>query len=165
MTGLGLLKQFLGLEIEQSDAGIKVNQSKYAVELLLKFKIDECKASKFPFLSRVKLGDFGSSPLVEISLYRKLVGSLLYLTHSRPIFSYDLGIVARYMKDPHEIHWNYSNSIFHYVRGTKHFRIHYVASSPLELVGFTDYDWVGDYINRKSNLGYAFMIAHGPICW
>ena len=50
-------------------------------------------------------------------------------------------------------------------QGTKHFGIHYAASSPLELVGFTDLDWVGDSTDRKSNLGYVFMIAHGPICW
>ena len=82
MTDLGLLKRFLGLEIEQSDAGIKVSQPKYAAYLLLKFKMDECKAAKFPFLSRIKLGDFGASPLVDNSLYIQVVGSLLYLIHS-----------------------------------------------------------------------------------
>ena len=51
MTNLGLLKQFLGLEIEKYDAGIKVSQPKYAIDLLLKFKMDEFKASKYPFLS------------------------------------------------------------------------------------------------------------------
>ena len=75
MTDLGLLKQFLGLDIEQFDVGIKVNQSKYVADLLLKFKMAECKIAKCPFLSGVKRGDFGSSPLVDNSLYRQLVGS------------------------------------------------------------------------------------------
>ena len=105
MTDLGLLKQFLGLEIEKYDAGIKVSQENYATYLLLKFKMVECKASKCPFLSRVKLGDFGSSPLVDNSLYRQLVGSLLYLTHCRPDLYYVVGVVARYMQEPHHIHW------------------------------------------------------------
>ena len=82
MTDLGLLKQFLRLEIEKYEAGIKVNLPNYVVDLLLKFKMAECKASKFPFLSGIKLGDFGASPLVDNSLYRQLVGSLLYLTYS-----------------------------------------------------------------------------------
>ena len=82
MTDLGLLRQFLGLEIEKSDAGIKVIQLKYAADMLLKFKMDECKVSKLPFLSGIKLGEFGASPLVDNLLYRQLVGSLLYLTHS-----------------------------------------------------------------------------------
>ena len=77
MTDLGLSKQFLGLEIEQYDAGIKVSQSKYASDLLLKFKMTKCKATKCTFISGVKLGDFGSSPLVDNSLYRQLVGTLL----------------------------------------------------------------------------------------
>ena len=82
MTDLGLLMQFLGLEIDQSEVGIKVSQPKYFVDLLLKFKMAECKASKCPFLSGIKLGEFGASPLVDNSLYKQLVGRLLYLTHS-----------------------------------------------------------------------------------
>ena len=77
MTALGLLKQFLGLEIEKYDAGFKVRKSKYAADVLFKFKMVECKSSKCPFLSVVKLGDFGSSPLVVNSLYQWLVGSVI----------------------------------------------------------------------------------------
>ena len=104
MSDLGLLKKFLGLEIEKYEAGIKVNQPNYVVDLLLKFKMSECKASKFPFLWGIKLGDFGASPLVDSSLYRQLVGSLLYLTHSRPDLEYVIGFVAINMQYPHYIH-------------------------------------------------------------
>ena len=51
----------------------------------------------------------------------------------------------------------------HYVQGTKHFGVHYAAGSPLELVGFTDFDWDGECIDRNSTSGYVFMIAHGTI--
>ena len=127
--------------------------------------MDECKICNFPFLSNVKLGDFGSSPLVDNSLYRKLVGSLLYLTHSRPDLAYEVGVVAEYMQDHHDIHWKAAKRIFHYVQGIKHFRIHYATSSPLEQVGFIDYDWVGGSIDINSISGYVLMLAHGPICW
>ena len=100
MTDLGLLRQFLGLEIKKYGAGIKVSQPKYFAGMLLKFKIFECKVAKCPFLSRIKLGEFVTYPLVENSLYSQLVGSLLYLTHSQPI----VGVVSRYMQHPHEIH-------------------------------------------------------------
>ena len=69
----------------------------YVADLLLKLKMDECKEAEFPFLSGIKLGDFGASPLVDSSLYRQLVGSLLYLTHSRPDLEYHLGFVSIYM--------------------------------------------------------------------
>ena len=86
MTNLGLLSQFLGLEIAQNKAGIKVHQSKYALELLKKFIMKDCKASKTPFLSGVKLEEADSSPMVNNTLYRQLIGCLLYLTHTRPLY-------------------------------------------------------------------------------
>ena len=79
----------------------------------------ECKATKCPFLSGIKLGDFDASPLVDSSLYRQLVGSLLYITHSRPDLEYVVGFVSIYMQQPHEIHWNDAKRILHYVKGTK----------------------------------------------
>ena len=65
MTDLDLLRQFLGLEIVQSEEGIKVSQKIYTADLLMKFKMDECKESKFPFLSGIKLHEFVASPLVD----------------------------------------------------------------------------------------------------
>ena len=70
MIDLGLLKQFIGLEIEQYEVGIKVKQKKYVADLLLNFKMDEFKAAKFSFLSGIKLGEFGETPFVDNSLYR-----------------------------------------------------------------------------------------------
>ena len=92
MTGLGLLKQFLGLDIEKSDVGIKVRNTKYIEDLSLKLKMAECKEPKFPFLSGIKLGDFGASPLVDNSLYRQLVESLLYPRHFRLDLAYFVDI-------------------------------------------------------------------------
>ena len=93
MTDLGLLKQFLGLENEQYESGIMINQKKYDSYMLLKFNMAEFKASNFPFLSGIKLGEIGDSLLVDCSLYRELVGSLLYLTHTRKNLAYDISDV------------------------------------------------------------------------
>ena len=68
------------------------------------------------------------------------------------------------MNKPHEIHWKESNSILHYVQGTRHFRVHYVVGSPLEVVGYFDSHWVGDTNDRNSTSGYVFMLAQGTIC-
>ena len=82
MTDLGLLSQFLGLEIVQYQHGSKVHQSKHVLYLLKNFNIKYCKPSKNPFLSRVKLEEAGSSPMVKNTLYRQLIGCLLYLTQT-----------------------------------------------------------------------------------
>ena len=97
MADLGLLRQFIGLHIKKYEAGVKVIQPKYAADLLFKLKMYECKESKLPFLSGIKLGDFGASPLADSLLYRQLVGSLMYLTHSHPDLAYDVGAIASYM--------------------------------------------------------------------
>ena len=104
MTDLGLLSQFLGLEIAQSQHGIKVNQSKYALDFLNKFNMKYCKPRKTPFLSGVKLEEAGSSPMVNNTLYRQLIGCLLYLKHTQPELSYTVSVDLRYMDQPHEIH-------------------------------------------------------------
>ena len=82
MTNLGLLRKFLGLEIAQSQHAIKVHQSKHALYFLNKFNTKYCQASKTPFLSGVKLEEAGSSPMVNNTLYRQLIGCFIYLTHT-----------------------------------------------------------------------------------
>ena len=91
----------------------------------------EFKAAKSPFLFGIKLHEFGNSPMVDITLYRQLVGSLLYLTHTRPDLSYVVSVVARHMHQPHELHWKAAKIILQYVQGTKNFRVHYSASSSI----------------------------------
>ena len=86
MSDLGLLKQFLGLEIEQNFDGIMVTQSKYISYLLFKFNMAECRPAPFPFLSGISLEEGKSTPPMDCTIYRQLIGSLLYLTHSRPVW-------------------------------------------------------------------------------
>ena len=119
--------------------------------------------SKSPFLSGIKMHEFGNSPMVDITLYKQLLGSLLYLTHTKPDLSYAVSVVARHMHQPHELHWKDAKIILQYVQGTKKFRVHYTASSSLQLAGFSDSDWVGDPIDRKSTSVFFFMFFEGPI--
>ena len=102
---------------------------------------------------------------MDCTIYRQLIGSLLYLTHYRPNICYDMNYISIYMQQPHDIHWKVAKRILQYIQGTKTYGIHYVADSELELVGYTDSDWAGDSIDRKSTSGYVFMFVGGPICW
>ena len=79
------------------------------------FHMEDCKESPYPFLSGIRLDEGESTPLVDSTLYRQLIGSLLYLTHSRPYISYAVSVSARYMQEAHEMHWKESKRIFHYV--------------------------------------------------
>ena len=125
----------------------------------------ECRPKPFPFLSGISLEEGKHTPPMDCTIYRQLIGSLLYLTHSRPDICYAMNAVSRYMQQPHDLHWKASKRILQYIQGTRTYDIHYAADSELELVGYTDSDWAGDSIDRKSTSGYVFMFGGGPICW
>ena len=114
MTYLGLLSQFLGLKVSQSYLGIKVHQSKYASYLINKFNMKDFNPSKMQFLSILNLEEVNSTPLVNNTLYRKLVACLIYLTHPRPDIYYAVSVAYRHMDQPHEIHWRVAKRILHF---------------------------------------------------
>ena len=105
MSDLGHLHYFLGLQVLQTKEGIFLSQSKYACDLLCHFHMEDYKPAPSPFQSGVKLSGTCTSPEVDATLYRQLVGSLLYLTHSCPDLSFAVGRVSHYMQTPHESHW------------------------------------------------------------
>ena len=136
VTDLGLLSQFLGLEMSQSDIGINVHRSKYASDLLKNFNMKDCNPRKTPFLSGLKLEEIGSSPMVNNTLYRKLIGCFIYITHTRPDLYYAFSVASRYMYQPHDIHWRVAKRILNFVQGTRTHGIFYKAKYGLELIGF-----------------------------
>ena len=125
----------------------------------------DLKDAPFPFLSRISLEEGKSTPPMDSTIYLQLIRILLYLTHSRPEICYVMNVVSIYMKQTHELHSKSAKRILQYVQGTQSYDIHYAADSELDLVGFTDSDWEGNIIDRKSTFGYVFMFGGGPICW
>ena len=123
----------------------------------------QSKQNSFPL--GVKLEEADSSPMVNNTLYRQLIGCLLYLTHTRTDIYYAVSVASRYMDQPHEIHWKATKRILNFVQGTMTHGIFYKDKSDLNLIGFTDSDWVGENTDRKSKLGYVFMLDEGPISW
>ena len=109
--------------------------------------MDECIPAPFPFLSGIILEEGKSTPPMDCTIYRQLIGILLYLTHSRPDICYAMNSVSIYMQQPHDPHWKVSKRILQYIQGTKTYSIHYAVDSELELVGYTNSNWVGDSID------------------
>jgi hypothetical protein len=164
-TDLGFLHYFLGLQVLQTNEWIFLSQPKYACELLRRFHMGDCKPTPSPFQPRVKLTATCTSPEVDATLYRRLVGSLLYLTHTHPDLSFVVGIVSRYIHIPHENHWKEDKRILRYVHDTVQFGIHYSSGGTPLLVGFTDSDWAGNPNDRKSTANYVLSLGLGPITW
>ena len=83
--------------------------------MIKRFHMEDCKVAPFHFLSGIRLEEGGSTPLVDNTLYRQLIGSLLYFTHSVSDISYAMSAAAKYMQEPHELHWKVVKRILHYV--------------------------------------------------
>ena len=125
MSMIGELTFFLGLQIKQCDDGIFISQSNYVKNMLKKFDMVDCKSARTPSPTHEKISrdDVGQS--VTTSHYRGMIGSLLYLTASRPDICYSVGVCARYQADPKESHLKAVKRILKYVKGTQQFGLWY----------------------------------------
>jgi hypothetical protein len=104
MTDLGIMKYFLGIEVDQSTKGIFVYQKKYAANIIKKFRMEECNPTKTPIPLGTKLSKKYEGPTVDSTLYKSLVGNLLYLTTTRPNIIYAANLVSRFMESPKDSH-------------------------------------------------------------
>lgn len=165
MSDLGKMHYFLGLEVVQSEDGIFVSQKKYVREILNMFKMQNCNPTNIPIEFGLKLTKAGSGKKTNSTLYKQIVGSLMYLTTTRPDIMYVVSLVSRYMECPTEMHLLASKRILRYLQGTKDFEIFYGKGEKADLIGFTDSDYVGDQDGKKSTSGYVFMLGTGVVSW
>ena len=165
MTDMGLMSYFLGLEVMQTEQGIFVSQSKYARDVLRRFKMEHCNPILTPVQERLKLEKDGAGELVNPTHYKKLVGSLRYLCSTRPDITYGVGLISKFMESPRQSHFTAAKRILKYIKGTQGDGIFYSANVPIELVGYTDSDWGGDMEDARSTSGYAFHMGSGVFSW
>jgi cell pole-organizing protein PopZ len=165
MTDLGLLHHFLGMGILQTDQGVFIHQSKYAKSLLSKFGLEDCKPVSIPLATGEKLKKVDGSELADEGLYRKIVGSLLYLTATRPDLMYATSLMSRFMNGPTKIHMGAAKRVLRYVQGTLSYGIEYVRNQSTTLIGFCDADWAGSEDDSRSTSGYAFSFGSGAFSW
>ena len=125
MTMIGELTHFLGLQIRQQDSGVFLSQSKYAKNLVKKFGLKFASSVRTPMSPNVKLTIDLLGKSIDPSLYRSIIGSLLYLTASRPDISYSVGVCTRYQTNPKESHMIALKRIIKYVKTTAEFGVWY----------------------------------------
>ena len=140
------LKFFLGIQINQTPEGTYIHQRKYVKELLKKFDLSECNPSKTPMHPTCILEKEEVSKKVEQKIYRGMIGSLLYLTASRPDILFSVCLCARFQSDPRESHLTAVKRIFKYLKGTTNLGLFYRKSSDYSLVGYCDADFAGDRV-------------------
>jgi len=165
MSMMGELNYFLGLQVKQLKDGIILNQAKYCKDLLRKFGMDKCKPISTSFSTSCHLDHDTSGNPVDETKYRGLIGSLLYLTSSRPEIMFAVCMFARFQSAPKESHFNAAKRILKYLQGTKEVGLWYPGNISLSLTGYSDSDFAGCKIDRKSIRGAYHLLGSSLISW
>ncbi|KAL8132932.1 hypothetical protein AgCh_008421 [Apium graveolens] len=161
---MGELSYFLGLQVKQNEEGTFICQTKYTRNLLKKFGMQDCSSASTPMATATKLDkDTGKS--VDITDYRGMIGSLLYLTASRPDIMYATCLCARFQADPREPHLTAVKRIFKYLKGTADLGLWYPRESDFKLIGYSDADFAGCKIDRKSTSGSCQFLGGRLVSW
>ncbi|GJU15008.1 retrovirus-related pol polyprotein from transposon TNT 1-94 [Tanacetum coccineum] len=165
MSMMGELNFFLGLQIKQMEDGIFFNQSKYIKEMLKKFGLEESKPMKTPMSSDTKLTKDEECESVDSTKYQGMIGSLLYLTASRPDIMFSVCLCARFQEAPKTSHLEAVKRIFRYIKGTTHLGLWYPKGTGIETVVYADSDHAGDYVDRKSTSGICTFVGCCLTSW
>ncbi|PKU71137.1 putative mitochondrial protein [Dendrobium catenatum] len=165
MTDFGLMSFFLGIEVKQNKEGIFITQETYAKEVLKKFNMENCNPVSTPMECGIKQSKKEEGKTVDPTMFKSLIGSLRYLTSTRPDTLYEVGIVSRYMENPTETHLKAAKRILRYIKGTQNHGLLYSHSNEFQLSGYSDSDWAGDQDDRKSTSGFLFYMGDTAFSW
>jgi histone deacetylase 1/2 len=164
---LGVLEYFLGLEASRNSGGMTLTQRKYALDLLHRVGMENCKSTSTPLAPTERLSrDTGASLGPDDSFrYRSIVGGLQYLTLTRPDILFAVNKVCQFLSQPTEVHWEAVKRILRYVKGTLNTGLKFRKSSSMGISIFTDADWAGDVDDRRSTGGFAVFVGPNLVSW
>ena len=165
MSMMGELTFFLGLQIKQTQEGTFVHQGKYTMDVLKKFNMADAKPISTPIPTSAALDADEDGESVDQKEYRSMIGSLLYLTATRPDIHFAVCLCARFQASPRTSHRQAVKRIMRYLRFTPEFGLWYSASSMLSLCGYSDADFAGCRLDRKSTSGTCQFLGSSLVSW
>nr|XP_016450049.1 PREDICTED: uncharacterized mitochondrial protein AtMg00810-like [Nicotiana tabacum] len=165
MSMMGELTYFLGLQIKQSLKGIFISQTKYIKELIKKFGMENAKPIGTPMSPTTMLDEDYHGRSIDETMYRGMIGSLLYLTASRPDIMFSVCKCARYQSAPKESHLTVVKRIIIYIIRTSELGLWYAHSKNFVLKGFSYADFAGDKIDRISTSGKCQLLGNALVSW
>lgn len=162
---LGNLKYFLGMEVARSRKGIVVSQRKYTLDLLKETGMIGCKPVDTPMDPYKKLGSVENSVPVNRGRYQRLVGRLIYLSHTRPDIGFAVSAVSQFMHNPTEEHMDAVFRILKYLKMTPRKGLFFKKSEYRNIEIYSDADWAGDITNRRSTSAYCSYVWGNLVTW
>jgi hypothetical protein len=166
MSDLGPLSLYLGVEVRQTDGSITLKQTHYAKKILELGGMTDCNPATTPMEERLKLSKESTAREVDPTLYRRLVGSLRYLVHTRPDLPFSVGYVSRFLERPTNEHFQAVKRILRYLAGTlDHGMCYTKTAGKASFVGYSDSDLAGDVDTSKSTTRCLFFFGSSLISW
>jgi len=165
MKDLGELRYFLDIEVIKSPKGIWLLQRQYALNKFSEYGMTGCKPISIPLEQNVKLSADEGELVEDTTMYKHIVGSLIYMTITRPDLSYAVGVVSQFMQTPRKPHLDAVRCVLRYIKHTLQCGIFYEAKSQLQVHGYMDADWAGNVSDRRSTSGFMFSFGSGAVSW
>jgi hypothetical protein len=165
MSMMGELKYFLGFQVKQLQEGTFISQTKYIQDILNTFGIKDAKPIKTPMGTNGHLDLDTGGKSVDQKVYRSMIGSLLYFCASRPDIMLSVCMCARFQADPKEAHLRAVKRTLRYLVYIPKFGLWYPRGSTFDLIGYSDADWAGCKINRKSTSGTCQFLGRSLVSW
>ncbi|KAK6153062.1 hypothetical protein DH2020_012701 [Rehmannia glutinosa] len=165
MSMMGELTFFLGLQVKQLKDGTFISQTKYTKDLMKKFGMEEKSSVKIPMNTSVKIDMDADGKAIDQTRYRAIIGSLLYLIASRPDITFVVGVCARFQSAPKESHMTAAKRILRYLRGFQEVGLWYPKEGGFKLIGYSDSDYAGCRVDRKSTSGTCQMLRNRLVSW
>ncbi|KAI3747844.1 hypothetical protein L6452_10529 [Arctium lappa] len=162
---MGEMNFFLGLQVKQLSTGIFIDQSKYILDILRKYKMENCKSIGTPMAPGTKIHTDSSGKSVDVRTYRGMIGSLMYLTSSRPDIMFSTCLCSRYQVAPKESHLAAVRRIFIYLKGTADLGLWYPKDTGFQLTAYSDADHAGCMLDRKSTSGHVQFLGDKLVSW
>ena len=151
---LGTLKYFIGMEFARSKKGIFVSQRKYVLDLLSETGLLGCKVADTPIEPNVKLQPAKPEDVVNRDRFQRLVGRLIYLSHTRPDIAFAVSMISQFMHSPGEEHFEAAYRILRYLKGSQRKGLMFENHGHLQIEVFTDADWARSSTDSRSTSRY-----------
>ncbi|XP_043807337.1 secreted RxLR effector protein 161-like [Manihot esculenta] len=163
MSALRLLHYFLILEVKQVEDEIFMSQRKYAIDLLKRFNMLNCKTAATPTNLNEKLHVDDGIELANASYFIRMVGGLIYLTHTRLDIAFSVGVISKFIHYPSKHYLGVAKRFICYIVSIVDFGLWYTKAADFRLSGFSDSDWAGCLEDRRSTSGYMFKLGSATI--
>ena len=129
------------------------------------FQMEDCRPMTTPMITNWKKIDTSEDDEADPTLYRQLIGSLIYLVNTRPDICYVVNTLSQFMVDSKRAHWVAAKHVLRYLQGTIKLGLKYTCSNDVRFSGFTNADWAGSSVDRKSTSGDCFSLGSGMTSW